>query len=209
MWALVQDGTVTKTFNYAKGFVLNDTQYPKDIFTKWTTAEKEAIGIYEVIVDKTNYKDTSYYNNTNSTISFANDQVTESWGTATAKNLNDVLVTQQDIDDGLVIDKEVGDVKVEGLKTIHKRIIKNQAAGLLKPTDWYVIKATEVSDYTVPSNITTYRAAVRTKSNEMETAINNTADVDALKALYEYVNTGTEQDPVYTRPLGEWPEEVI
>ena len=45
MWALVQDGTVTKTFNYAKGFVLNDTQYPKDIFTKWSKAEKEAIGI--------------------------------------------------------------------------------------------------------------------------------------------------------------------
>jgi hypothetical protein len=209
MWALVQDGQVTKTFNHAKGFVLNNTQYPKDIFSKWSKSEKEAIGIYEVIVDKTNYKDTSYYNNTNSTIAFANDQVTESWGTATAKNLNDVLVTQQDIDDGLVIDKEVGDVKVEGLKTIHKRIIKNQAAGLLTSTDWYVVKATEVADYTVPSNITTYRAAVRTNSNEMETAIDNTADVNALKRLYEYVNTGTEQDPVYTRPLGEWPEEVI
>jgi hypothetical protein len=43
----------------------------------------------------------------------------------------------------------------------------------------------------------------------METAIDGAANVDALKALYEYTNTGTEQDPVYTRPLGEWPEEVI
>jgi len=209
MWALVQDGQVTKTFNYAKGFVLNDTQYPADIFTKWSKAEKEAIGLYEVIVDKTNYKDTTYYNNTNSTITFANGQVTESWGTATAKHLNDVLVTQEDIDNGLVIDKEVGDVKVEGLKTEKKKIVKAQASELLAKTDWYVVKATEVADYTVPADITTYRAAVRTKSNEMETAIDNTADVDALKALYEYVNTGTEQNPVYTRPLGEWPEEVI
>src|SRR6056300_2053188 len=100
MWALVQDGQVTKTFNYAKGFVLNDTQYPGDIFMKWTKAEKEAIGIYEVIVDKTNYKDSEYYNNTNSTIAFANNQVTESWGTATARSLTDSLWTQQDSDDG-------------------------------------------------------------------------------------------------------------
>jgi len=209
MYALIENNQITKYFQNPKGFILNDNQYSADIFTKWSQAEKEAIGIYEVITDSTNYKDTSYYNNTNPTIAFANGQVTKSWSNATAKNLNDVLVTQEDIDDGLVIDKEVGDVKVEGLKTIHKRIIKNQAAGLLKPTDWYVVKATEVSDYTVPSNITTYRASVRTKSNEMETAIDTAADVDALKALYEYVNTGTEENPVYTRPLGEWPEEVI
>ncbi len=206
MWALVQDGTVTKTFNYAKGFVLNDTQYPKDIFTKWSKAEKEAIGIYEVIVDKTNYKDSEYYNNTNSTIAFANNQVTESWGTATAKRLNDENAVDEDgnpvLEDGVQVINY-------GLKTIKKRIVKNQAAGLLASTDWYVVKATEVADYTVPADITTYRAAVRTKSNQMETAIDNAADVDALKALYEYTNTGTEQDPVYTRPLGEWPEEVI
>ncbi len=206
MWALVQDGTVTKTFNYAKGFVLNDTQYPKDIFTKWTTAEKEAIGIYEVIVDKTNYKDSEYYNNTDSTIAFANNQVTESWGTATAKRLNDENAVDENnqpiLEDGVQVINY-------GLKTEKKRIVKQQASGLLASTDWYVVKATEVADYTVPADITTYRAAVRTKSNEMETAIDNAADVDALKALYEYTNTGTEQDPVYTRPLGEWPEEVI
>jgi len=206
MWALVQDGTVTKTFNYAKGFVLNDTQYPKDIFTKWTTAEKEAIGIYEVIVDKTNYKDSEYYINTNSTIAFANGQVTESWGTATAKRLEDENAVDGD---GNPILQDGVQVINYGLKTEKKRIVKDQAAGLLAKTDWYVVKATEVSDYTVPANITTYRAAVRTKSNEMETAIDNAANVDALKALYEYTNTGTEQDPVYTRPLGEWPEEVI
>jgi len=206
MWALVQDGTVTKTFNYAKGFVLNDTQYPKDIFTKWSKAEKEAIGIYEIIVDKTNYKDTEYYINTNSTIAFANNQVTESWGTATAKRLVDENAVDEDgnpvLEDGVQVINY-------GLKTEKKRIVKDQAAGLLAKTDWYVVKATEVADYTVPADITTYRAAVRTKSNEMETAIDGAANVDALKALYEYTNTGTEQDPVYTRPLGEWPEEVI
>ena len=185
MWALVQDGTVTKTFNYAKGFVLNDTQYPADIFTKWSKEEKEAIGVYEVIVDKTNYKDPAYYNNTDSTIAFANNQVTESWGTATARRLVDENAVDEDgnpvLEDGVQVINY-------GLKTEKKRIVKNQAAGLLAKTDWYVVKATEVADYTVPADITTYRAAVRTKSNQMETAIDGAANVDALKALYEYTN---------------------
>ena len=203
MWALVQNGQVTKTFNYAKGFVLNDTQYPKDIFTKWSQAEKEAIGIYEIIVDKTNYKDTEYYINTNSTIAFANGQVTESWGTATAKRLNDENAVDGD---GNPVLQDGVQVINYGLKTEKKRIVKDQAAGLLAKTDWYVVKATEVADYTVPANITTYRAAVRTKSNQMETAIDGAANVDALKALYEYTDDGNGN---ITRPLGEWPEEVI
>ena len=206
MWALVQDGQVTKTFNYPKGFVLNDTQYPADIFTKWSQAEKEAIGIYEIIVDKTNYKDPAYYNNTNSTIAFANGQVTESWGTATSKRLEDENAVDEDgnpvLEDGIQVINY-------GLKTEKKKIVKDQAAGLLAKTDWYVVKATEVADYTVPSDITTYRTNVRAKSNEMEQMIDACGTVDDLKTLYEYVNTGTEQDPVYTRPLGEWPEEVI
>ena len=206
MWVLVQDETIIKTFSHAKGFVLNDTQYPRDIFTKWSKEEKEAIGIYEVIVDKTNYKDTEYYINTNSTIAFANNQVTESWETATAKRLVDENAVDED---GNNVLKDGVQVINYGLKTEKKRIVKNQAAGLLAKTDWYVVKATEVADYTVPADITTYRAAVRTKSNQMETAIDGAANVDALKALYEYTNTGTEQDPVYIRPLGEWPEEVI
>jgi hypothetical protein len=39
----------------------------------------------------------------------------------------------------------------------------------------------------------------------MCTQIDNASDVDALAALYEYTNTGTEENPVFTRPLGEWP----
>ena len=45
-----------------------------------------------------------------------------------------------------------------------------------------MIKATEVADYNVPSNVTTFRTDVRAKSNEMETSINSASDVDALQA---------------------------
>jgi hypothetical protein len=57
----------------------------------------------------------------------------------------------------------------------------------------------------IPSDIKTKRAAVRTKANSMCTQIDAASDVDALAALYVYTNTGTEEDPVYTRPLGELP----
>ena len=203
MYAIVEDNNITQYINFPKSVVIGDVRYPAKIFELWSQSEKEAIGIYEIVVDKTNYKDPAYYNNTNSTYTFADGQVTESWGTATAKQLEDSLWTQQDSDDGLMPDdKEVGDVKVEGLKTIKKRIIKEQASGLLAPTDWYVVKASEVADYSVPSNITTFRADVRTKSNEMETQIDNCTTVDQLKALYEYTE---QEDGTITRPLAEFP----
>ena len=206
MYAVVENNNITQFINYPKSIVIADVRYPAKIFTMWTQAEKEAIGIYEIITDSTNYKDPAYYNNTNEQYTFANGQVTKSWGTATAKQLNDSFWTQQDSDDGLMPDdKSVGDVKVEGLKTIKKRIIKEQASNLLAKHDWQVVKATEVSDYSVPSAVTTYRANVRTKSNEMETSIDNCTTVDQLKALYEYTNTGTEANPVIERPLAEFP----
>jgi hypothetical protein len=206
MYAIVEDNQITQYVNFPKSVVIGDVRYPAKIFELWSQSEKEAIGIYEIVVDKTNYKDPAYYNNTNSTYTFANGQVTESWGTATAKQLEDSLWTQEDSDNGdLPDDKEVGDVKVEGLKTEKKRIIKQQASGLLAPTDWYVVKATEVADYNVPENVTTFRSNVRAKSNEMETQIDACTTVDELKALYEY----TEQDDgTITRPLAEFPEEI-
>ena len=207
MYAIVEDNNITQYINFPKSVVIGDVRYPAKIFELWSQSEKEAIGIYEIVVDKTNYKDPAYYNNTNSTYTFADGQVTESWGTATAKQLEDSLWTQEDSDNGdLPSDKSVGDVKVEGLKTQKKRIVKQQASGLLAPTDWYVVKASEVADYSVPSNITTFRANVRTKSNEMETAIDNCTTVDALKTLYEYTE---QEDGSITRPLGEFPKEVV
>ena len=39
----------------------------------------------------------------------------------------------------------------------------------------------------------------------MQAQIDGAADVDALAALYAYVNTGTVENPVIERPLGEFP----
>ncbi len=199
MYALVEDNNITQFINQPKSIVVGDVRYPAKIFELWSQSEKEAIGIYEVVVDNTNYKDPHYYNNTNEQFTFANGQVTKSWGTATAKQLEDRNATDED-------GNELDPVEViKGLKSQKKDIVKQQASQLLSPTDWYVVKASEVADYSVPSNITTFRADVRTKSNEMETMIDNCTTVDELKALYEYTE---QEDGTITRPLPEFPKEI-
>ena len=202
MFALVENNQFVKTVSSSKGVELNGIQYPKTIFTLWTEAERNAIGLYEINVNSENKKDEAYYINTDITYSFNNGIVTGSYGTPTAKPLNNVLFVEGD---EIPSDKAVGDIKQYGLKEQKISVIKQQAAGLLAPTDWHVVKATEVAAYSVPADISTYRAAVRTASNNMETIINAAADVDALKALYEYTE---QQDGTFTRPLGEFPEEI-
>ena len=207
MYALVEDNEITKIINNPKPMIIDDVQYPAKIFQLWSEAELNAIGIYKVVTDSSNRKDEQYYINTNEEYTYANDEVTRSWGTATAKQLEDSLWTQEDSDnEDLPDDKEVGDVKVDGLKTQKKRIVKQQASGLLAPTDWYVVKANEVEGYTVPENITTFRSDVRAKSNEMETQIDACNTVDELKALYEYTR---QEDGTTSRPLAEFPKEVV
>ena len=58
----------------------------------------------------------------------------------------------------------------------------------------------------MPSNITTYRAAVRTKVNSMETQIDGCSDIDALITLLTYTE---DSEGVVSRPLGEFPDEVV
>jgi len=203
MYALVTDNEITQIITNPKTMVIGDVRYPAKIFQLWSASELNAIGIYEVVFDDSNKKDEKWYMNTNQSYDFDGNEVTATYGTATPKAHADTLWTQQDLDDGdLPSDKEVGDVKVEGLKTQLIRTIKQQASGLLAPTDWYVVKASEVSDYSVPTNIATYRASVRTKSNEMETAITNASDTPALETLYTYTE---QEDGTVTRPLGELP----
>jgi len=203
MYAIVEDNNITQYINNPKSVVIGDVRYPAKIFQLWSGSELNAIGIYEVITDSTNYKDPAYYNNTNEQYNFADGQVTKSWGTATAKRLNDENAVDEDGNN--LLDDDGNQVINYGLKTEKKRIVKQQASGLLAPTDWYVVKSTEVADYDVPANILSFRANVRSKSNEMETQIDACTTVDELKALYEYTR---QEDGTQTRPLAEFPEEI-
>ena len=201
MWALVESNSVTKVYTRPKAITIGDLNYPANIMSVWPEAELNAIGIYEVVIDRTNFKEEEWYINTNVTHTYnsGTGKVDATYGTATAKKIDDITWTQKQIDDG---DAPAGattsTVAVEGLKTIKKRVIDEQCAGILAPSDWRVTKQEETGS-AMDSGWKTWRASVRTKCNSMQAQIDGAADVDALAALYEY--TG---DPS-TRPLGEFP----
>ena len=172
MYALIENNEIKETFSNIRALTIGDVQYPKNIFTVWSESELNNVGLYTVVFDNSNKKDDSCYTNTDVSYAFADGKVTASYGTATPKELDDV-------------------------KSQKKALIKQQASHLLAPTDWYVIKATEVESYSVPEAMTTYRADVRTASNDMESKIDACSTVDELAALYVYTDG--------SRPLGEFP----
>jgi len=205
MWAIVEDGSITKHLSGNRGITIGDIQYSRNIFSfRWSNEEREAIGLYEVVWNNSKKKDEEYYTNTNQTFTYDADAgtVTATYGDATAKAHADTLFTEDDEDNGLGTE---GEVKVEGLKTKLIRTVKSQAAGILQDTDWYIVRKAD-ADTDVPSAITTFRAAVRTKAAAMETLITNASNTPAIETLYTYVNTADEGDPkVFERPLGEFP----
>ena len=194
MYALIEDGAIVSTFNNPRRLVVNNTRYSTKIYSLWSKEEKEAIGLYEVVYDNSNKRDEEYYINTNETLSFADGVVTASYGSATAKAIEDRNATDED---GI----ELNPIQViKGLKTIKKEMIDRQCAGLLAPSDWRVIRAKETGA-TLNAGWKTWRASVRTKCNSMQDQIDNASDIDALSALFTY----TETDGVISRPLGEFP----
>ena len=198
MFAIVESGSITSMPKGNKGITIGDNQYPATIFTLWTEAERNAIGVYTVEIDETNKKDEEYYINTEITYAFGSGKVTGSYGTATAKAHADTKWTQKEIDDGdAPAGADTNTVKNEGLKTQLIRTVKAQAQGILNETDWYVTRKAE-EDIAIPSSITTHRKAVRTKQAEMETSITNAADTAALETLYTRNDSGV-------RPLGDLP----
>jgi len=202
MYALVENNEITKFINHPKSMVIGDVRYPAKIFQLWSASELNAIGIYEVVFDDSNKKDERWYINTNQSYDFDGNEVTASYGTATAKAHADTTWSQDDEDAGLLpSDKSVGDIKTRGLKYNLIQTLKSQVAGILNDTDWYITRNTEKST-AIPSAISTHRDAVRTKQASMETAITNASDTPALETLYTYTE---QEDGTVTRPLGELP----
>ena len=198
MFALVEDGSITKFYSGNSGFTLNGNQYSKQIFSLWTKDEREAIGIYEVEIDNTNRKDEQWYNNTSVTYSFGSGKVTGSYGSASAKNHADIKWTQQEIDDEEAPEgADTNTVKSPGLKKELIKKLKTEAGNILSDTDWYATRKADAGT-AIPSSITNHRAAVRTKCAEMETAITNASNTAALETLYTRNNEGV-------RPLGDLP----
>lgn len=127
------------------------------------------------------------------------------WSHEVPKSLEDV--SEVDLEGQPVLDENGVQVVTKGLKSNAISMVKTQAGGMLAPTDWMIIKASEVADYVVPTDVTTYRAAVRQASNDIEVAITACETLDAFKALYD-TPVDAEGKPTGNAPIANWPVQA-
>jgi len=153
---------------------------------RWSDAEKVAAGL--VWVDPPASFDNRFY-----------------WDANTPKALDDVNAVDED--GNAILDEDGVQVVTLGLKSTWINTIKAQAGGLLSNSDWYIIRYQEDNTKTVPTDIATYRAAVRTASDTIETAITNAADHAAFIALFD-TPVDADGNPTGNAPIADWPEEV-
>ena len=125
------------------------------------------------------------------------------WSAGVEKALDDVNEVDENGDP--LLDEDGVQVVTKGLKTNAIELVKTQAGNLLAPTDWMVIKASEIADYSVPADILTYRAAVRTASNTIEAAITACTDLASFMALYD-VPVDADGNPTGNAPINDFPE---
>ena len=173
-----------RVIKVGKSWTNNDGITHPNTWGTWSDADKTAAGLtWEA--DPATY-DNRFY-----------------WDAATERNIADVNET--DDDGNAVLDDDGNQVVTKGLKTLQKELVKRQAADKLSETDWMVIKAAEVSSYSVPADVLTARAAIRTASNTIEASIDAAADHAAFRALFD-VPTDDDGNPTGNAPVNDWPE---
>ena len=154
----------------------------------WNTVTKDSMGITEVI-EETPPDSRLYIWSMDS-----NGKISK-----TAKNLAD-----EDAKDssGNLLKDEKGNQAINfGVKTTLKNEVKSQQGSLLAQTDWAIIRKADKGT-AIPSNIQTWRDAIRTKATAMENAIDNASNTDAVAALFvTYDASGNKSGILY-----DWPE---
>ena len=197
MWARIENNKIVEYYSQKKSIVLNNVRYSSQIFTIWTDAQRKDLGIVPVVISGS-HLDTRFYKEHNHSDAIAGDgnSVIRTIGVKEAdKALADVneVWTQGDIDGGYApdgtsandpkLDKDGNQVVTRGLKYNAIQKVKAQQAGYLSETDWYIIRKADAGT-AIPSNIQTWRNAIRADATEIETAITNAADMDAFIALH-------------------------
>tara|TARA_R110000751_G_scaffold14571_1_gene46971 strand:+ start:208 stop:771 length:564 start_codon:yes stop_codon:yes gene_type:complete len=161
----------SKTIREHKSWINDDgITHPKN-WHIWSPSDKAAAGLTEVTPETP--PDSRLY-----TWGYEADGVTIS---KTAKSMTDV----NEVDgDGEPILDDNGNQSVKlGVKSELKAEVKKQQGSLLAQTDWAVTRKSEKTT-AIPSNIQTWRDAIRAKATAMEDAIDGAANTDAVAALF-------------------------
>ena len=204
MWAYIKDNKIEQIYQRPKSLVLGEVRYPSNMFTKYTDAEKAAIGIYPV--EDSGTKGDDRFENTSQatyTWSASDKKVTTSY-TITEKSLVDTEA--KDESGNNILDEKGNKTYNYGLKTQAKNIAKQQANGYIKQFNWLVERSIYDSSKAIPDVVKTYVAAIKTDCANIETAIDNASDMAAFKKLYdwEYNEDGTIKT---IAPIHNWSDD--
>ena len=192
MWARIESNKIVEYYDRKQSIVLNNVRYSSQIFTIWTDAQRKDLGIVPVVISGS-HLNTNYYIEKNHSDAIAGDgnSVIRTIGVKAAdhKLENEDAV---DEDGNKLKDKDGNQVINYGLKHNAIQKVKTQQAGYLAETDWYIIRKADAGT-AIPSNIQTWRNAIRSDATDIETAITNAADMNAFIALHTdtYKEDGT------------------
>ena len=176
-----------KAIRAGRGWTDSDgNQYPRNWLGLTTDAEKTAAGL--VWEDDPAPFDNRFY-----------------WSAGVARALDDVNAV--DADGNAVLDENGNQVVTLGLKSQYKAQTKATAGSMLQSTDWKIVKASEVSDYSVDQATLDYRASVRTASNTIEAAIDAVADLTAFMALFD-TPVDSDSNPTGKAPINNFTDEI-
>ena len=170
----------------------NGIQHPAN-WHIWSASDKAAAGLTEVTPETP--PDSRLY-----TWGYQADGVTIS---KTARSLTDVGLV--DGDGNAVNDDDGNQIMQPGVRSNLKVEVKSQQGSLLSQTDWYIVRKADKGT-AIPSNVQTWRDAIRTKATEMETAIDNAADTDAVAALFLTYTLNEDGSTTKSGILYDWPE---
>ena len=132
------------------------------------------------------------------------------WGRQTDGSLIERSLTDVNVvdDDGKAVNDPItGQQMVTlGLKSIWVEQTKRTANNKLSLYDWMVTRKAEKST-AIPTNVQTYRDAVRTKCAEIETALNGASDLAAFMALFEDERNSDGTVKTIAK-INDWPNEI-
>jgi hypothetical protein len=204
MWALIKDNKIEQIYQRPKSLIIGEVRYPSNMFTKYTDAEKAAIGIYPVEDSGTKGDDRfEYTSGPTYTWSASDKKVTTSY-TITEKSLVDVEA--KDEDGNNILDEKGNKTYTYGLKTLAKEVAKKQANSYIARFNWLVERSIYDSSKPIPDAVKTYVAAIKTDCANIETAIDNASDMAAFKKLYDWEYN--EDGSVKTiAPIHNWSDD--
>jgi hypothetical protein len=116
-------------------------------------------------------------------------------------------VNEVDSDGNAITDPSTGQQMItKGLKTVWIEKTKETTNLLLSKSDWLVTRKTEKGT-AIPNTVQTYRDAVRTSCNTIETKINNCSNLKQFIALFD-VPVDSDGTPTGNNPpIKDFPNE--